>query len=85
MQHVRGINLTVELGEYGAEAWCQYETAEEQNQNNRLFTETTTSMFTMLAPWPDEHGATGIHQSRQNLQVTLGGRKVVILRNDATR
>lgn len=52
--YIRDINLAVELESYDIKARTEFETAEENSRNNKIFEETIQSLFRILEPWPED-------------------------------
>jgi hypothetical protein len=54
--YVRRIGLIIELESYDQNARASFETDEERQRNNRIFTTTISSLFRILSEWPDDSG-----------------------------
>lgn len=53
---VRAISLSVELEAYDEKARARFETDEERQRNNKIFTTTISTLFRSISHWPDDAG-----------------------------
>jgi hypothetical protein len=51
---VKRINLVVRLESYDVQARAQWETDEDRQQNNKIFTSTICTLFKILSSWPND-------------------------------